>query len=148
METFEPKKEAQIWQRVFSQPEFRGSAVHPLLLSSMEATAAYRQLANVLTGTQKELAKRLLQEEQATFDTLRGLSRLAGKGWEEAKSLPAPKAQTGRLLETCYHRAKKAAAEYTARSAEPEFGLVFQRLAKRQGEHCALIARLLGSLKP
>jgi hypothetical protein len=37
--------------------------------------------------------------------------------------------------------------EYLARSADGEFGVVFEKLAKREGDHCILIARLLGTLR-
>ena len=36
--------------------------------------------------------------------------------------------------------------EYLARSAEAEYGVVFEKMAKREGEHCGMIAELLGSL--
>ena len=38
-------------------------------------------------------------------------------------------------------------AEYTARSADPEYGAVYQKMAQREGEHCCLIAQILGNLE-
>ena len=55
--------------------------------------------------------------------------------------------ELGKTLERCYHRSRRCMTEYLARSADVEFGVVFEKLAKREGEHCFLITKLLGILQ-
>lgn len=144
MENFDANVEQQVWQRVFAQPEQKREDLRPLVLAAMEAAAAYRELAGMLAGSRQEQAKRLYQEQQSTVTCLRGMQRLSGSGGEPPKALPRPREPAQKLLEKNYHRAKRAMTEYTARSLDSEFGVVFQHLAQREGEHCVMIARLLG----
>ena len=38
-----------------------------------------------------------------------------------------------------------AAAEYTARWGEPEWGCVFRELSRREERHCLLLAQMMGN---
>ena len=139
--------ERQVWQRVFAQPQTKpeGDDLRMLVLSSLEAAGAYRYLAGILTGRSRELARRLWEEEQETTACLRGLHRLSGGGKERPKGISAMQDRPDKVLEKCYHRARRTVTEYTARTVDSEFGSVFRRLAAREEEHCARIAQLLGN---
>ena len=99
-----------------------------------------------MTGRSQELMKQLYTGERANAQALAGigiLSRSSGevlKGWQPGKEDP------GKQLLRCYHRTRRCMTEYLARSAEAEYGVVYQKLADREGHHCTLIAEVLGSL--
>ena len=147
MEQMDKNMERQVWQRVFAQPQTRPERddLRMLTLSAMEAAAAYRYLAGSLTGKSRDQARLLWEDEQATVASLRGLHRLSGGGGEKPKTISVSKESPEKVLEKCYHRARRAVTEYTARTVDSEFGTVFRKLAEREEEHCVRIAQLLGS---
>lgn len=144
MDQMEENVQQQVWQRVFAQPEQRRESLRPLILAAQEQASAYRQLVSTLTGAGRELAKALLQETQATILCLSGLEQLSENIPQPPKPAPLSREPARRLLEKSYHRAKRAMTEYTARSLDADFGVVFQHLAQREGLHCVKIAQLLG----
>ena len=147
MEKMDPNMERQVWVRVFARPqEPPRDDLRALMLLSMEQAAAYRQLANMLTGRARERARQLYEGEQANLACLKGMRMLSGIPGERAKSMNLPREPAEKLLEKCYHRCRRGLTEYTARTVDGEFGAVFQKMAQREGEHCALIAELLGTL--
>lgn len=145
MEQFDKTGEQQVWQRVFArQEEVMENDLRGLLMGAMEQAAAYRYLAGVLTGKKAERAKRLYESQQAAVACLKGLVMLSGRPGAMPKGAGPSKEPAGKLLEKCYHRSRRAMAEYLSRSAEPEFGQVFRALADREGVRCVLIAEVLG----
>lgn len=148
MENWNPDAEQQVWQRVFARPgeEVRADQ-RGLLLAAMELAASYRYLAGVLTGKAREQAKQLYEGEKENLLCLKGIGILSGRKEEVLKIWNPPKEPAAKLLEKCYHRTRRCAMEYTARSAEVEFGIVFQKMADREGQHCVILAELLGGLK-
>ncbi len=140
--------EQQVWQRVRSSwEEAPRNDLRQLQREAMELAAVYRTLASRMTGSQREQVMRLHRGEKANGAALAGISVLSRQGGEQLKIWLPDKEDTKKLLERCYHRSRRCMAEYLARSADGEFGAVFERMAKRAGEHCALIAELLGSLR-
>lgn len=112
----------------------------------MELAAIYRSLSAQLTGGQREQAVKLHRGEKANGAALAGIGLLSRQNGEHLKLWQPEKEDPKKLLERCYHRTRRCMAEYLARSAEGEFGVVFDRMAKREGDHCTLIAELLGTL--
>ena len=112
----------------------------------MELAAIYRAMASRLTGKQQEQVQRLYGGEKANTSALVGIGILSRQGGETLKVWQPGKETVSKQLQRCYHRSLRCMTEYLARSAEPEYGVVFERLAKREGEHCMMIAELLGSL--
>ena len=90
--------------------------------------------------------KRLYAGEKANGEALAGIARLSRLGGESLKFWQPGKEDPRRLLERCYHRTRRCTIEYLARSAEGEFGVVFEKLANREKEHCCLIAEVLGGI--
>ena len=85
--------------------------------------------------------------EKDNAAALAGIGKLSRQTRENLKLWQPGKEEPRKALERCYHRTRRCMTEYLARSADGEFGVVFERMAKREGEHCALIAEVLGSLK-
>ena len=112
----------------------------------MELAAIYRQLSAQLPIGPKELAAKLYRGEKANVSILAGIGILSRQGGETLKVWQPGKETVSKQLQRCYHRSLRCMTEYLARSAEPEYGVVFERMAKREGEHCELIAQLLGNL--
>ena len=139
--------EQQIWERVLKgQEEQPRSDLRQLQLAAMELAGIYRHLAGTLAGRQREMAKELYEGEMETARCLKGASILAGRK-EDVLTIWTPAKEPARkLLEKCYHQTRRCLVDYTARSAEPELGAIFQQLAKKAAQRCARIAQLLGML--
>lgn len=138
--------EQRVWQRVFSQPEqeIGGLSLGELALQAQEAAAVYRRMLQEASGKRRELLKRLLEAECANLACLKGLHLLSGSDTRKLLCAAAGRAGEGRP-EACYRSAHCLLLEYTARSAQPQFGVVFQEMARRQAQSCGILAELLGS---
>ncbi len=147
MENYDVRKEQQVWQRVrASREESPTNDLRQLQREAMELAAIYRGLSQQLAGTAREQVLRLHMGEKANAAALAGVGILSRQGGESLKLWQPGKEEPKRLLERCYHRTRRCMTEYLARSAEGEFGVVFEKMAKRAGEHCEMIAELLGSI--
>lgn len=147
MDKQELTAEQKVWQRVrANREEMPGNDLLQLQREAMELAALYRNLASRMTGRQQELVKRLWAGEQANGEALAGIRMLSRHGGEQLKLWQPEKEAPKKLLERCYHRTRRCMTEYLARSADGETGVVFEHLAKREGEHCLLLAQLLGGL--
>ena len=139
--------EQRVWQRVRAAgEEAPRSDLRQLQREAMELAAIYQGIASRLTGKQQEQVQRLYGGEKANSSALVGIGVLSRQGGEVLKLWQPGKEDVKLQLQRCYHRTRRCMTEYLARSAEAEYGVVFERLAKREGEHCMMIAELLGSL--
>lgn len=127
-----------VWQRVMDGPRSREDGFD-LFVPALTLHNAYRQLSNTLPG-----AKRLYEEQTDTVSCLKGLMRLAGRTVPSPRISALGQQSTEKLLLFCYRQSRQAAAEYLARSADPETGVVFRHLSDRQIAHCTILAALLG----
>ncbi len=116
-----------------------------LMLAAMETAAGYRLLTGMLTGKAREQVRGLWEGEQANLACLQGMRRLSGGSGDKRKNISLPSEPAGKLLEKSFYRTRRAMAEYAARLADPEFGVVFQAMADREQAHCAVLIELLGS---
>ena len=140
-------REQEVWQRVqANRQEGLKNDLRQLRRESAELAEVYRKLSTQLSGKTQELANRLYRGEKANGAALAGIGKLSRTGGESIRLWQPGKEDPQSLLERCYHRTRRCMSEYLARSADGEFGLVFQTLADREKEHCVLIAELLGSL--
>lgn len=140
--------EQRVWQRVLAQqgPEMERMDLRPMMLEALETAETYRRLMAKAAGREKEILRRLYEGEMANISCLKGMSALSGTPVEKLKPLPGSKEPGRKGLERCYHRSRRALTEYTARSAESEFGVVFHRMAERERDLCGMVAELLGGL--
>ena len=148
MDRPERQAEQAIWERVTQRAEAsRGEDLRTLLLACMELTGAYRHLAGQFSGKARERIQQLREGEVTNLACLKGIAILSGQGGELLKIWnPTGKPGT-KLLEKCYHRTRRSMIEYMARTADGEYGTVFQKMADREAQHCAWLAELIGSTK-
>ena len=133
--------EQRIWDRVLAQPVQTVDNLEELCQLSRLMASLYRRLVSGAQGPKRDLLKQLYEREQATYSALRGIQRLSGQS--SRSSGPAP--DNGSLgLEGCYRRTCRMAAEFTARSVQPEYGVVYRQLANQAEKKCFLLAQLLG----
>ncbi len=139
--------EQQVWKRVKAcREEVPQNDLRQLQREAMELAAIYRSLSAQLAGKQRELVAKLHCGEKANAAALAGIGILSHQNAERVKLWQPGKEDPKKLLERCYHRTRRCMTEYLARSADGEFGVVFEKMAKQAGEHCGLIAELLGNL--
>ena len=140
--------EQQVWQRVRASREAAPhNDLRQLQREAAELAAIYRNLVSQLSGTRQEQAKQLYLGEKANTAALAGIGILSRQPGETLKLWNPGREEPQKILEKCYHRTRRCLTEYMARSADGEFGAVYQKMAERAENHCALIAQLLGSLK-
>ena len=138
--------EQQVWQRVrANREEAPKNDLRQLQREAMELAAIYRSLSSQMTGGKRELVTKLHVGEKAKAAALMGVGMLSRKPGEGIKLWQPGKEDPGKQLERCYHRTRRCMTEYLARSADSEFGVVFEKLAKREGDHCRMLAELIGS---
>ena len=137
----------QVWQRVRAAgEEAAGKDLRQLQREAMELAAVYRGLMPQFAGRQQEQVRQLYLGEKANAQKLAGIGILSRNPGEAMKLWQPGKEPPGKVLERCYHRTRRCMVEYLARSADGEYGSVFRGMADREGEHCGVIAELLGSL--
>lgn len=136
--------EQQVWQRVLGQQEPPRSSLRPVELETMEAAAVYRKLAGQFSGRGREQLRHLHDMQMEILACLRGIGRLSGSGGRKTAQIAVPEEPAAKALERRYHCARRAVTEYTVRTVDGDFGIVFQHLADLSREECVLLARLLG----
>ncbi len=142
MDGLDKTMEQRVWQRVLNQSAGKQEDLRGLILTAAEALAASRSLAGSLAGRPREQMKRILELQQRNLQALKGMQRLSGGQNRPVKvDVESPR----NALETQYYRIRKLRTEYTARTADPEFGPIFQQLARREEEACCLLMEILGS---
>ena len=131
--------EQQVWQRVLGQPEPPRGSLRPMELEAMEAAAVYRKLSGQFSGKGREQLRHLYDMQMEMLACLRGIGRLSGCGGGKNAQIALPEEPAAKALE------RRAVTEYTARTVDGDFGIVFQHLADLSREECVLLSRLLGS---
>jgi len=138
--------EQRVWQRVMGDKPPQDSAMKALAMEALEAANQYRQLQKSRVESHRELGKKLFAAEWENLCCLKGLHRMQTGA---VLKLPAVTVlpPDGKQLVRRYHCACRTLAEYTARSAEPEWGSVFQAMARRQEQQCDRLCQLLGHMQ-
>ena len=148
MDTIDPTKEAQIWQRVRpQQPGDPREGLQELIAREWEVAGMCLQLSRRFGGRQSALLRQLYEKEQGHVACLKGIYTLISgqrphiRGGTAAGGLPEAE------LRRCYGKQMQNLAEYERRSSHPEYGHIFRSLANQEREHCHLLLEILGSLK-
>ncbi len=134
--------EQRVWQRV------RGQEAQPslqtLAVKERSAAAMYLMLSRMAQGRKKELLRQLYHREQNHCRYLCGIS-VARDGKHLSIRIAAPEAKTAEnALRRCYAASLQAMRHYSAGAGDPEYGHVFERLAREEGENGAMILEILG----
>ena len=147
LEKFDPNRELQVWQRVTEGFRTGDSNIRPLLLMAWESASVYRHLLGILPGKQRERMKKLQEQAMRSVESLKGIQTMSGQPAGYLRPQPVPKEPARRLLEKNFHRCGQLMTEYTARTLDPEYGVVYQGLADREREMGLVLAELIGSLE-
>ena len=149
METIDPAKAARVWQRVHATPAepIREQGLLELIAQEGADAAIYLHLQRHFQGRENAMLRKMFEQEQAHAACLKGIyTLLTGK---RPASVPQPPKQADpeTLLRQCYGREMRCLAQYESRSADPEYGQVFARLAEQERDHCRMVLELLGKIK-
>lgn len=136
-----------VWQRVGAQPAPDAAGLEGLIATEWTAASTYLHLSRKLQGHYAEVLRRLFQEEQAHANCLKGIYALI-TGETPKVASPVPQTDTPELtLRRCYGQEMRSLAAYEARSADPQYGAVYQKLAQQEREHCWIVLELIGQLQ-
>lgn len=147
LKKLDPNQELQVWQRVMGGPQPGNEDIRPLLLTAWESAAVYRHLTGLLPGKQRERVRMLQEKAMGAVEALKGIQAMSAHPAGKLQPPPIPKEPARRLLEKSFHRSRWLMTEYTARTPEPEFGVVYQGLADREREAGLVLAQLIGSME-
>ena len=151
MEKVDKQMERRVWQRVQSRQETpmpapRQENLKPWVLVAQENTAVLRSLQLQLIGKQWEGLRRLEADSSRMVQALRGICLMQGEA-VRLHPVPTPKEPPRRALEKSFHRTRRLREEMAKRSADGEFGIVFQSLGRKCEDLCASLAEMLGRLE-
>lgn len=149
METIDPVKAARVWQRVTGDapPENREKGLLALIAQEWTDAATYLQLSRRLGGKDGAVLRKMYEQEQAHTACLKGLYTLITGVHPTVRAVPAIHEDVEATLRRCYGREMQCLAQYEARSADPEYGQVFARLADQERQHCHMLLEILGRTK-
>ena len=151
MNKIDPVKAAQVWQRVHPKPEERElpreSGLLELIAAEWQSAGTYLQLSKRYTGKTHAHFHKLFQREQAHTACLKGIYTLITGKKPSVAPAPPLTGETQTHLRKCYGQSMQQLAQYEARTGDPEYGHIFQRLAQQEKEHCHTLLELLGNLK-
>ena len=149
MHNIDPKKAAQVWQRVQSQnPTVPDQAtLLTLIVQEQEDAAAYLHLSRQFEGKDAATLRQIAYQEQSHAACLRGIYALQTGKKPELHTPPVPRENRKVLLRRCYSREMQSLAQYKARSNDPEYGHIFTRLAFQEQEHCHTLLLLLDKIR-
>ena len=151
MERLDLDLQKRVWQRVQARNETGNvpppaDNIKPLILTAQENAAVYRRAAQRAGQRDRERLMALYREARQSIACMRGICRVRG---EQVRMLPlTPRWEPmPRALQKCYHRERRLWEEWDRRTGDPEYGLVFGRMAQQARERCATIMELLGQVE-
>lgn len=149
METIDPVKAARVWQRVHGEnpPERREQGLPELIAHEWTDATTYLQLSRRFQGKESMILRKMYEQEQAHTACLKGIYTLLTGTRPMVRAITLPQDDPEKILRNCYGREMHCLARYEERSADPEYGHIFARLAEQEREHCRRILELLGNLK-
>lgn len=147
MEIPESKEQVKVWNRV-RQPQLSVTeGLQSIAAAAMAAAAQYESLARQLSGTQRELALQLREQQISVVRCLKGVFRMAGCGPMQVNCGSAALQTAEAALRKLYGQSLRALHAFETRSADGEYGAVFEALAVREREHLRKNTELMGLLQ-
>lgn len=147
MNTIDPQKAAQVWQRVRGVDRLTDRQLQAMISQAWTRAATYLTLSRQLQGEESAILRRLYTQQQAHTACLKGIYTLITGTHPTVKALPETGQQPEAVLRRLYGKSMQALAEYESRTSDPEYGPVFARLAEREKDHCRTVLELIGNLK-
>ena len=144
MESIDPQKAQQIWQRVRGcDPEIDPTALIPLITQESVDAAICLRLSKRLGGRGGPLL-RLARQYHRNAGCLRGICRVL-TGAPPATALPALREKPAHiLLKECYVNSLGRTFQYERYAEDRDYGPVFRRLAATTREQCVTLLELIG----
>jgi hypothetical protein len=105
------------------------------------------QLSRRLTGRQSMLLRQLYEKEQGHMACLKGIYTLITGQRPNVRGVSREAGAPETELRRCYGKQMQNLAEYERRSKHPEYGHIFDTLARQERENCHLLLEILGSIK-
>lgn len=153
MEKYDTDLEARVWERLrggsaaASAPPQDVQTLLAMINERWTDALTYHQLSKRLSGNAGATLKKLSAEEQANVACLRGIYTLITGQKASLSPPPVSREPADRILRRCYGREIRCLAGFEARTAHPEYGAVFARLAEQKREHCMLLLQLIGTME-
>ena len=151
MMEYDTQKAARVWQRVQEgkQPSPRqGEPLAALILEHMQLSSLYMQMSRQRSGQESTVLMGLARQARMQAACLRGIAVLTGGSNPAFSPTPMSNTASDALLRRCYGQELRLLREYENRREDPEYGPVFERMARREQEHCCTLLELIGSMKP
>ena len=149
METIDPMKQAEVWQRVRGEQlqPLLGDGLQELIARGWEVAGICLQLSRRFNGKPGAQLRQLYEKEQGHVSCLKGVYTLITGRRPHIHGVPGAGGLPEAELRRCYGKQMQNLAEYERRSNHPEYGHIFKSLAHQEREHCHLLLEVLGSLK-
>ena len=146
METYDPQKAAQVWQRVLGErppvPSHQG--LQALIMEEQTNAAAYLFLSRRFSKNTAAQLRQLAGQAQQAAACLKGICILRSGSEPAVKPLPPAQGSAEGLLRRCYMREAHCLSEYEAHAADPEYSCIYTQLAAQKKTHCLQLLTLLG----
>ena len=149
MEKYDPQMAGRVWQRVQQRPPEQPDAAPLLSLINQiwENAAACMTLAKVSQGREASVYRKIFEQEQAVAKTLRGIYILQTGTVPAQPVVKSANEITAGRLRRCCTSTMTASRILEQRCTDPEFGPVYQLLAKREQENWLLLLEIIGTGK-
>lgn len=149
METIDTEMAQRVWQRVTNTvpPPAASPDLQMLIEEELADAAIYLHLSRLFDSRHSRILRQMHQQEQAHAACLKGIYRMM-TGHRPIPRIPKPEREKPILtLRRCYERELRCLSQYEARSADPQYGQAFARMARQEQEHCRILLELLGRLE-
>ncbi len=148
MERFDTETEDRVWQRAHGQqPPQPVQSIQALAAAELTEAAALLMLSRQLQGKEKAILKRIYEEDQAHAARLKGIHYFTFDLPLAIRAIPPAPETPVIALRKAYARKLRVLRQYESRFDDPEYGAVYQTLARQEQAHCCLILELVGNLK-
>lgn len=146
MEIIDEEKAARVWQRVQGSTEPQPETIETLIAEEWADAVTYLHLSRIFQGREQSILRRMFEEEQAHLACLKGICAVHNRSTPRLMPPQPPKGTAENVLRACYGREMRCLARYEKRRGDPEYGVVFARLAVMEQEHCRHVLELLGKV--
>lgn len=148
MENIDPEKASRVWQRVQGGGSRDPEEFISLVAGERSDAAMYLLLSRRFRGQEAAILRQLYEQELSHAACLNGMYfLLTGNRLPASAGQPAPGENTNAALRRCYGREMQSLAAYEARSNDPQYGHIFQQLARQERCHCQRLLTLIGNLQ-
>ncbi len=146
MEGYDPKKAAQVWQRVqgTALPDPEDNGLLGLIAGELAASALYLALSKRYTGKENARLRTMAEEAAAHGACLKGMYFLRTGQKAQVQTVPPGQEPMDAALRRCYAGELRSIRAYEARSDQPEYGHIFAGMAQDAHRHSRTILELLG----